>query len=142
MQTDLFGNPVPEKSFEDEYIEYISSPKWKLKREQALLHSGYRCERCKNSVYSCKLEVHHKTYNNFKHEKSEDLEVVCSDCHKKADKERIDRVRIERLVRQSEALYSARLEGWGKKVYGEDWYLNDGIKEEFDQWLENKGYSD
>lgn len=140
IQPDLFGNLPPEKTFEDEYREYLSSSKWRQKREQALHRAGYKCERCGNQQIESPLEVHHKTYENFKHEPPEDLEVVCKVCHELADREREARIARERRRRQAAALYQAQLEGWGEKVYGEYWYLNDDIEFEFDQWLEERSW--
>ena len=88
---DLFGYPIPvekEKTFEEEYQEYIRSPQWKRIREYKIKQVGYRCEKCKRSKYSVKLHVHHLTYDRFKKERPSDLEVVCSECHPEEDEKR------------------------------------------------------
>lgn len=135
MQTDLFGNPVPEKSFEDEYREYLSSSRWRRKRDAALKLAGHQCQRCGLSRWAVRLEVHHKTYDNFKHESFADLEVLCADCHKQADLERRSRVHQE----QTNALDNARFRGWARKVFGEHWrelYDVHAVRDEFNDWLE------
>ena len=87
---DLFGNKQPELSKEEDYAKYINSSKWKKKRKRKLKQVGYKCERCGYTRYSRRLEVHHLHYDSFKNERMSDLEVLCSDCHKKADRERED----------------------------------------------------
>ena len=139
MQTDLFGNPIAESkslTFEEEYAVYIKSPAWRAKRK-AKLTACDRCESCGISRFSVKLEVHHKHYRSFKHERPEDLQVFCPECHKKADARREKEVARE----QEENLYDARLEGWAGKKYGEDWNIehdSDSVSEEFQQWLEDQ----
>lgn len=88
MQPDLFGTPLTEPTFADEYAEYIRSPQWRRKAAAALARADYRCERCGLSRYSRRLEVHHITYERFKQERPEDLEVLCPQCHEQADAER------------------------------------------------------
>lgn len=137
-QPDLFGQTaIAEPTFEQEYQEYITSAKWRLKRQQALHRAGHKCERCGLSKWSVKLEVHHKTYENFKAELLSDLEVVCVDCHAKADEERRRRVEVERRHRSAARLWDARLEGWATKVYGEDWHMHDQdqLESQFHDWL-------
>lgn len=85
MTFDLFGNFTPAKTLEEEYKEYINSSAWKKLRKAKLEEVGYICQMCKKSRYSVRLEVHHLDYKNFKRERLSDLQVVCSDCHVKAD---------------------------------------------------------
>lgn len=90
-QFDLFNkfHPVEKKSFEQEYVEYLASAAWKRLREAKIESVGGKCERCHTSKFSARLEVHHKTYARFKHERLEDLEVLCAEaCHPIADAER------------------------------------------------------
>lgn len=94
---DLFGNVIeePENTFEEEYAEYIRSPKWRQKAKAALARAGEKCERCGYSKFSRRLEVHHRTYERFRDERPEDLEVVCEVCHREADAQRERRVAAE-----------------------------------------------
>jgi predicted metal-binding protein len=63
-----------------EYRAYIKSDKWKMFRSSILIARGGKCERC-----GCTkgLEIHHRTYKNFKNEKPQDVMVVCAECHDK-----------------------------------------------------------
>lgn len=63
-----------------EYQDYIKSPEWLSLRKRILSTRNY-CEVC--GAKDCELHLHHKTYENFKHEKDEDLQVLCFDCHSK-----------------------------------------------------------
>lgn len=137
---DLLGNAVevwgPEQK--DDYAAYISSAKWKIKARAALDRAGHKCQRCGRTKWSARLEVHHKTYERFKNERPEDLEVVCVACHAKADEERRTAVRRK----NQRALHDARLDGWASKVYGDDWGEMDSeyIADKFEDWLDRKGY--
>ena len=95
MQDDIFDieevlkGSMQEKQFEKifrkkkmftenkDYINYINSKAWKEKRKEKLSVQNC-CEMCGNSE---SLHVHHNNYANFKNEKMEDLNVVCSKCH-------------------------------------------------------------
>jgi hypothetical protein len=63
--------------------------------------------------------------------------LLCKDCHEKADQERAAQGRIK----SAHALYSAGLETYATKKYGDDWQTwleEERICSEFDEWLENK----
>lgn len=135
---DLFGSVEddPIKSFKNDYDEYIRSARWRLKRSRALA-SVDGCEMCGRDKRLTKLEVHHKTYENFKNEKPKDLIVLCKDCHRKQDEVRRDEVSIKR----NQKMWDARLDGWATKVYGKDWHERDDvnfIQDEFYEWLEQR----
>ncbi len=58
--------------------EYLKSPVWNDKRQQALAYYGCICNRCKE--YGS--DVHHKTYERTGgNELMSDLEVLCRECH-------------------------------------------------------------
>ena len=63
------------------YKEYLFSKEWQTIRKQKLEQVGNRCQSCdsKNN-----LQIHHKTYKRIYCEKSKDLIVFCSGCHKKS----------------------------------------------------------
>jgi hypothetical protein len=65
------------------YYEYIKSPEWKLKSQQAKSAAGHQCQRCGSSR---RLECHHKTYERLGHEREGDLEVLCHKCHERISK--------------------------------------------------------
>lgn len=90
-QFGLFGTfeKIPEKTFEEEYKEYIASAQWARIREAKIANVGGKCEKCGASKWSARLDVHHKHYRTFKHERMEDLEVLCYPvCHASADNQR------------------------------------------------------
>ncbi len=60
------------------HAEYLSGQVWKNKRIKVLKRDKYICQRCEGWA----TEVHHKTYKRWGKEKLEDLESLCSDCHK------------------------------------------------------------
>lgn len=58
--------------------QYLESPVWKAKRQEALEHYGCICGRCNKHG----TDVHHKTYERAGGgELMEDLEVLCRPCH-------------------------------------------------------------
>jgi HNH endonuclease len=140
---DLFGNVVEERerTFEDEYDEYIHSLKWRQKAAAAIARAGEKCERCGYTKFSKRLEVHHKTYDRFKHELPNDLEVLCHECHEKADGER--RISNDGFVRIDS--FEDRLNSW---VYifwgiGSDWrdrYDHEYVESCYLGWLEKHPY--
>ena len=134
---DLLGNEIeqpPAKTDEVLYQEYISSALWKRRAKAAKDRAGGKCQRCDVSKWSVELEAHHKTYERLGRERAEDIEVLCPECHGKADTER--KARTER--RAGERRYNARLDGWATKVYGENWYESEDteeVRDAFDRWL-------
>jgi len=62
------------------YQEYLTeSTRWQLLRSVAFRRADYRCERCKRRTG---LELHHLHYDSIGHEELEDIEALCTDCHK------------------------------------------------------------
>ena len=126
------------------YDRYISSQRWRDKRERALESAHYKerywCQDCGWDFPKDQLEVHHLTYERLGREKDSDLIVVCSRCHQKQDKLRAKRGR----EKSSSALYEAQLDGWATAVYGEEWYCDHDpaiIDKEFRNWLWEIGES-
>jgi 5-methylcytosine-specific restriction endonuclease McrA len=118
-------------TFTAQYTKYLESLQWKVQREKALRRAGFKCERCGMEFKHMMLHVHHKNYERLGKELPEDLEVLCLECHPKADEERKTKAR-----RKHE---NARLDGWASKKYGENWaeYMDeDAVAEEFEDWLE------
>jgi 5-methylcytosine-specific restriction endonuclease McrA len=62
------------------YSEYLETPEWDKTRKAALKRAHYRCQLCNAHGV---LHVHHKTYENLGREPSQDLIVLCKDCHRK-----------------------------------------------------------
>jgi 5-methylcytosine-specific restriction endonuclease McrA len=70
-----------------EQRRYLRSKAWKAKREEAIVAAGYRCTVCgKMKLDIRKLQVHHRTYENFGREKPGDLMVLCARCHRRVSK--------------------------------------------------------
>lgn len=113
-----------------QYISYINSFDWYLKRRSIMERARGICESCKQAPA---IEVHHKTYDRLGNEKDEDLTAVCEPCHKKEDIKHQNEVENERYFR--------RLDGWASKKYGEDWTLymdQNDVSDEFEEWLEKR----
>lgn len=64
-----------------EYKAYLKSHKWKTKRLKVLNRAKFRCERCKKRQAR---EIHHLTYENIFNEPLEDLQALCTRCHRQA----------------------------------------------------------
>ena len=114
------------------YRDVIKSEKWKKHRQWLISQVG-GCERC--FLITAALEVHHKHYDTLGDERDEDLEVLCKACHKEADRKREIRVARDK--------HFAQVSGWATKVYGEgweSWKFFSEVSEEFNEWLEQKGY--
>lgn len=60
------------------YDEYLKTPEWLAKRDQALERDGHRCRAC-NSEQN--LNVHHRTYARRGNEDLNDLTTLCQPCH-------------------------------------------------------------
>lgn len=67
-----------DKKLSKNYLDYIHSEQWRLKRREALKHYGYRCSNCGTKK---RLDVHHLTYDRFKNERLSDLMILCRPCH-------------------------------------------------------------
>ena len=61
------------------YDDYLKTPEWQAQRRKALLLAGHQCQVCE--AKGIELHVHHKTYERRGEERSEDLIVLCKDCH-------------------------------------------------------------
>lgn len=70
-------------SYYKDYICYLSSEKWKAKREQAFSRDNDICQLCKESPAE---QVHHITYERLGDENLEDLLSVCIPCHEEFHK--------------------------------------------------------
>jgi hypothetical protein len=61
------------------YHEYLKSTEWKTIRDKVIERDNGMCLHCKTNPAQ---EVHHKHYKTIYKEKIDDLESVCSDCHR------------------------------------------------------------
>ncbi len=76
------------------YHKYLQSEEWKTIRNQVIERDNGLCLHCKINPAQ---EVHHKHYNNIYREKIDDLESVCSNCHREIHKSILNE--ISRQVR-------------------------------------------
>ncbi len=65
------------------YRKYLQSSEWRRFRVQMIKLRNYRCEHCGRKPRV--LEVHHKHYRNLTRETANDVEVLCQQCHRRAD---------------------------------------------------------
>jgi 5-methylcytosine-specific restriction endonuclease McrA len=118
-----------------EYVAHLASPEWQLIRKDKLERAGYRCERCgvsMNAGYT--LDIHHLTYERLGDELPEDLLVVCRPCHKIEDAKRAERTQ--------DRIWESRVEGYARRRWGEQWYLDREWHEAEDaliEWLDVLG---
>jgi hypothetical protein len=61
------------------YHVYLKSTEWKIIRDKVVERDNGMCLYCKTKPAQ---EVHHKHYKTIYKEKIDDLESVCSDCHR------------------------------------------------------------
>jgi hypothetical protein len=61
-----------------DYHEYIRSPDWRIKAEEAKARVGFRCQVCNKTGL---LDAHHRTYDRLGAELPEDITVLCRGCH-------------------------------------------------------------
>lgn len=125
-----------------EYDSYMNSPEWQEKRREVLEAAGFKCERCGTTE---NLTVHHLNYENLGDEDLADLEVLCTDCHPEADRDRESRVEDERLEREEEfeeERWNRRIEGWADARFDYDWperYSWEEIEHGFILFLQEEG---
>ncbi len=140
------------KKLSSQYIRYLSTAKWKQKREQFINtnynneidracgdnNKLYMCDRCGWNFCYAELEVHHKHYDTLGAESRCDVLVVCHTCHALEDKKRV----LKTDQRNLDALDRAQFEGWLQALYGVDYQdldLDLDIKyEEFCAFIEKK----
>lgn len=84
----------------EEYIEYLNSDAWKIRRNKRLAVARFRCGACgsKNSV-----QVHHLTYERIFNENMEDLLPLCEHHHQIAE----SLVKKGQLDRRGDVLFLA-----------------------------------
>ncbi len=64
------------------YRLYLRSPLWRARRRIWILEAGGRCQCCRSRR---RLSVHHRTYKRLGRERRRDIQVLCWDCHRRAD---------------------------------------------------------
>lgn len=61
------------------YQLYLEEEHWQQVRKEALERAAYRCSKC--NLQGGILDVHHLNYEHMWCERSEDVVVVCRNCH-------------------------------------------------------------
>ena len=61
----------------NEYVEYMKSEEWQVKRKELLEAASYLCEDCGEIAN----QVHHVNYDSLGEEEDSDVQVLCEDCH-------------------------------------------------------------
>lgn len=133
--------PARQITWRDRYNIVIRSKRWKTLRDKFIDRCDSRCMRCgwqkTRWAKGRTLDLHHKTYERLGEEADDDLELLCSVCHARADEERAEAGKR----RADAALYDARFEGWCRARFGESYLIfgdDEWIYEEFEEWLERK----
>jgi 5-methylcytosine-specific restriction endonuclease McrA len=114
------------------YEARINSPEWKALKYNLIMQRGSRCEKCE--VNTTFLEMHHKNYDRLGRELPSDLQLLCSNCHVIADRERA----IIGRQRAAYTRYYNAYDTYMSKKYGNNYYDSDDTREEFDEWLDRK----
>lgn len=98
--------------FADRYQQCISSAHWKSLKREVIEQRGSRCERCKGEGVS--LELHHLHYRSLGSEHPEDVELLCADCHARADEARESKARPKRKDTDEALIVGPDGARWGK----------------------------
>lgn len=64
-----------------EYLDYLSSDKWKEKRVKIAEKRNYTCELCMK-ICDKSFHIHHLTYEHLGYESDDELMFLCEECHK------------------------------------------------------------
>jgi 5-methylcytosine-specific restriction endonuclease McrA len=64
----------------------FSRAAWKRLRSEVIEQRGNRCEQCVQEDVA--LVLHHLHYKTIGNEQPEDVQLLCSDCHERADEKR------------------------------------------------------
>ena len=121
------------------YNKVLRSARWRDMKARLLRFRGERCEGCPKVFASGagkkNLSLHHRTYDRLGHELDEDVQLLCENCHEKADRER----ERQGKERSEAAQYDRRLQGWVEAMRGPGAEIEEGDAEAFEQWLEVRG---
>lgn len=81
---------VDRSFYEATYDEYMKSHDWRVRSEMFKQHKKYTCEQCgltagdmfAHGGGKLSLHVHHKHYRSLGNEMPQDVEILCTLCHK------------------------------------------------------------
>lgn len=142
----IYGTP----EFKQAYAIYIHTANWKKLARRVKERARGRCERCGPHVIQVggPYYVHHLTYERFMHELLSDLQYLCANCHEIADREREKQTQRanQRAYEEAgeEALEAARMNGFFRAKYGEDWgdHFGSDMASAYEEWDEQKRHWD
>jgi hypothetical protein len=117
------------------YTAYLLSETWRSLKRRIIKLRGYKCEWCKVEG-NVSLQLHHLTYERLGCELDTDVQLLCSNCHFKADQRRAEETQNDA---ESRRYYKAR-ETYIRKAYGNSAadFPRDYMIREFDKWFEEK----
>lgn len=98
--------------FPNRYQQHISSPQWQVLKRQVIEQRGSRCERCGQE--SASLQLHHVHYRSLRSEQPGDVELLCAECHKRADEARAAKNRPKHIEPKEGWIIGPDGEHWGK----------------------------
>ena len=98
--------------FPDRYHKRVSSAEWKNLRREIIEERGNQCERCGKE--DANLELHHLHYRSLESEQPEDVELLCRECHEKADEARASQNRPKRHDPEEGLIVGPDGDTWGK----------------------------
>lgn len=76
----LIKKKKKQRTTKADYLTYLKSKEWQLKRNAILARDKHQCQFC---GYKSDLQVHHISYKNIFAEDPDELITLCSTCHKK-----------------------------------------------------------
>jgi hypothetical protein len=88
----------------NQYLRHIRSARWRNMKKDMVRLRGAHCERCGTDP---PLHLHHRSYERLGRELTSDLELLCCECHGRADRERVAISRsapMERRLQQLQLL--------------------------------------
>ena len=66
---------------------YLQSRHWARFRAKAKRYYGNKCARCfRYGINGVTIDVHHLSYERLWHERLEDVQLLCRECHKQKHK--------------------------------------------------------
>ena len=96
----------------DRYQQSIASGQWRSLRRKVIELRGNRCQQCGQEGAS--MHIHHLHYRSLGSEQLEDVELLCAECHTKADLARALKGRPKHVEPDEGWIVGPDGERWGK----------------------------
>jgi 5-methylcytosine-specific restriction endonuclease McrA len=87
------------RRWRQDYWDVLKSERWKQLRADIISERKGRCEIC-GHLGRNRLHLHHKHYRTVGRETRGDVELLCKQCHEKADATRARQTHNARLMRR------------------------------------------